>query len=62
MLCFYRLSDEGGKMEFTEVAAGKDINKSQFGSDDGIPFISLPLCTLIEFVFQFCCYCPIVSQ
>jgi len=30
----FKLSDAGGKMEFTEVASGKDINKSLFSSDD----------------------------
>ena len=35
-LLIHRLSDAGGKMEFTEVASGKDINKSLFCSDDGM--------------------------
>ena len=36
LLLIHRLSDAGGKMEFTEVASGKDINKSLFSSDDGM--------------------------
>ena len=44
LLLIYRLSDAGGRMEFTEVASGKDINKSLFCSDDGIHscFIRIP--------------------